>query len=123
MPEQPSDGDDALAAQQGGLVDDGTEWGRQVSTPAEDRPALAEKAARAMIVARTSLEQAVNAADEVESRLGWREFDIAELEGDANRVRGEAQPEPFLRSAQASADTLDERLRDEQGVLGRFVTT
>src|SRR3989442_1587071 len=86
-----------------------------------------------MAAARSSLSQAADAADAVDTALPKGEADIAVLPGQANQVRYGEEPQPHLRNAQGIADNLDDWLRkranelnearDHVDVSARAITT
>ncbi|QNE19232.1 hypothetical protein F1D05_16555 [Kribbella qitaiheensis] len=80
--------------------------------------ALTEQTAAALHAARSSLGSAAAITDEVRQGLRRGEADIAELAGQASRVRYADEPRPHLRNAQELADGVDRRMRDGQRGLG-----
>lgn len=80
--------------------------------------ALTDQTASALSAARSSLVSAAATADGVHQLIRRSEADIAELPGQASRVRDADEPRPYLRNAQELAEGIDRRMRDGQRGLG-----
>jgi chromosome segregation ATPase len=80
--------------------------------------ALTDQTAAALAAARSSLGSAAVTTENVRQVLRRSEGDIAELAGQATRVRYADEPRPYLRNAQELAEDVDRRMRDGQRGLG-----